>query len=459
MKSTFLTRAAAAAAAALLLLAPLASAAPPPHPRPEDPVVTYDGHQVFRVANAPRALEDELGRRRLHTMRAGGDLDVVVPPDQAAAFSAARRGLDAQLLHADLGALIRRESRPGPYVRDGGSSLHRRRGEVGAALPDMSWFDSYHPYDDHLQYWRDLQAAFPNNSRITELDGKSHEGRPLHLFQMWGDNGPSPVGTKPVVLWHSTVHAREWITTMVVEYLTHQLISGYKTNQPNPTRFLDEYDFYIVPFHNPDGFVHTQTTNRLWRKNRQPREGTTCVGTDNNRNWAFQWDHPLDGGSVSSDPCGETFRGRAGGDTPENRALASLSARLAARPAGIRSYVDWHSYSQLILLPWGFSCRPEDLPANLPRQREVGAGYAAAINATTGMPYQVGPSCEVLYYSTGSGRDYHAGAHNATFSWSVELRPRTAAEGGFVLQPEFIRPTAEEHWAGMQWVLNDILKD
>ncbi|KAL8372247.1 hypothetical protein RB595_001843 [Gaeumannomyces hyphopodioides] len=451
MKSTLLTTAAAAAA---LLLAPLASAVAPR--REEEPVVTYDGHHVFRVANAPATLEDELGRQQLPTWRAGSDVDVVVPPDQAAAFAAAR-GPDARLLHADLGALIRRESRPGPYSRDGG--LHRRD---DGALPDLSWFDSYHPYDDHLQYWRDLQAAFPNNSRITELDGRSHEGRALHVFQMWGDNnngGPSEPGTKPVVLWHSTVHAREWITTMVVEYLTYQLISGYRAGRPNPTRFLDAYDFYIVPFHNPDGFVYTQTTNRLWRKNRQPRPGTACVGTDNNRNWDFQWDHPLDGGSVSSDPCGETFRGRAAGDTPENRALATLSARLASRPAGIRSYVDWHSYSQLILLPWGFSCKAEDLPANLPRQREVGAGYAAAINATSGVPYQVGPSCEVLYYSTGSGRDYHAGTYNATFSWSVELRPRTASEGGFVLQPEFIRPTAEEHWAGMQWVLNDILKD
>ena len=40
---------------------------------------------------------------------------------------------------------------------------------------------------------------------------------------------------------------------MVIEYLAHQLISGYKTNDTDATAFLDHYDFYLVPFHNPDG--------------------------------------------------------------------------------------------------------------------------------------------------------------------------------------------------------------
>lgn len=39
----------------------------------------------------------------------------------------------------------------------------------------------------------------------------------------------------------------------VIEYLAYQLIDGYKSGDGNVTAFLDHYDFYIVPFHNPDG--------------------------------------------------------------------------------------------------------------------------------------------------------------------------------------------------------------
>lgn len=39
----------------------------------------------------------------------------------------------------------------------------------------------------------------------------------------------------------------------MIEYLAYQLIEGYKSGDANVTAFLDHYDFYLVPFHNPDG--------------------------------------------------------------------------------------------------------------------------------------------------------------------------------------------------------------
>jgi murein tripeptide amidase MpaA len=43
----------------------------------------------------------------------------------------------------------------------------------------------------------------------------------------------------------------------VIEYLAYQLIDGYKSGDSNVTAFLDHYDFYLVPFHNPDGEQRT----------------------------------------------------------------------------------------------------------------------------------------------------------------------------------------------------------
>ncbi|KAF4853686.1 putative metallocarboxypeptidase A [Colletotrichum siamense] len=383
---------------------------------PRDAKVNYDGYHVYRVstANAPSDLQSRLVS--FPSIDLKEFIEVAVPPSDIGGFEAL--GLDTQLLSNDLGSQIREESRvinSTPLTKRGG-------------LPSLSWFDSYHSYDDHVQYWKDLHAAFPNNSQWLDL-GSSYEGRNIFGLKLWGGK---PAENKPIVLWHGTVHAREWITTMTVEYLTYQLIEGYRSGNKNVTAFFDAYDFYI---------------------NRQPRSNITCIGTDGNRNWDFQWNYPLEDGSVSSDPCSQTFRGLSPGDTTENVVLSALSRKLAATPGGIRLFIDWHSYSQLILLPWGFSCAPDVLPKNLQAQRDVGGGYAAAINATSGEEYQVGPSCEILYYSTGSARDFHHGALNATYSWSVELRPKTSGAGGFVLPPELIRPTVKEHWAGIKYVL------
>jgi murein tripeptide amidase MpaA len=50
---------------------------------------------------------------------------------------------------------------------------------------------------------------------------------------------------------------------MVIEYLAYQLIDGYKSGDGNVTAFLDYYDFYLVPFHNPDGKL-SFTSSPLW---------------------------------------------------------------------------------------------------------------------------------------------------------------------------------------------------
>ena len=61
---------------------------------------------------------------------------------------------------------------------------------------------------------------------------------------------------------------------------------------------------YILPVVNPDGYLYTQTTNRMWRKTRSPNDNG-CFGTDANRNWGYQWGT----GGSSSDPCSDTYMG------------------------------------------------------------------------------------------------------------------------------------------------------
>ena len=81
---------------------------------------------------------------------------------------------------------------------------------IAGAVASSSWFDSYHSYDDHLTFLDDLVAQFPNNAKIVSA-GRSVEGRDIKGIHIFGSSGP---GRKPAVIWHGTVHAREWIATM-----------------------------------------------------------------------------------------------------------------------------------------------------------------------------------------------------------------------------------------------------
>ena len=137
--------------------------------------------------------------------------------------------------------------------------------------------------------------------------------------------------------------------------------------------------------------------------------------------------------------------------------MDGVSAKLSTQGAGIRSFHDFHSYSQLILTPWGFSCDP--LPETLPRMVEVANGTARAIEAASerGSEYLAGPGCEILYFSTGNSRDHHYAVHGANHSWTLELSPSADEEEiGFVLPAEEIWPVVKEQWAGQLWLLNEV---
>lgn len=165
--------------------------------------VSYDGYQVFSIASATAQGAWELERRfsTYHTHPIRNSLSVAIPPEEVAAFNAL--ALDARLVNKDLGSYIRSiDAKPSSYKR----GVHRR-GE----LPDLSWFDTYHAYADHLKYWDDLVHAFPKNSKKFEI-GKSYENRSIYAYHLYGDETKG-YGTgeseKPVILWHATVHARE----------------------------------------------------------------------------------------------------------------------------------------------------------------------------------------------------------------------------------------------------------
>ncbi|KAG9256786.1 carboxypeptidase A4 [Emericellopsis atlantica] len=398
--------------------------------------VSYDGYKVFHIETSDfEATQAKLSGIEYVSLDCESDhksLEVAVSPQDLKAFEAL--GLDVEVSIEDMGAEIAKEGEMKPY------KARKKARDVCTGLPDMSYFDSYHIFEEHLDFLEDLQSAFVRNSELFDA-GESLEGRPLKGIHLWGRDGP---GIKPAIIWHGTVHAREWITAPSVEYMAYQIIRDYRIKEPLITETLDNYDFYIMPVVNPDGFVHTHEVDRLWRKNRQARESSTCIGTDVNRNWPHQWDVP---GGSSPDPCSQTYRGEAPGDTPEMAVLTNHTLSIA-EATGIKFYVDWHSYSQLILLPYGYSC--DAVVEDLDSQMELARGVHDAIKSVNGLDFVYGPTCQTIYQTSGGSMDYVYDVADAEVSWAFELRPQTQREGGFVIPPENIIPSGEEVWAGMR---------
>ncbi|KAH6668222.1 hypothetical protein B0J14DRAFT_157534 [Halenospora varia] len=400
--------------------------------------VSYDGAKAIRipVGEDVTPLMDIISKLELPTWKgvqngvpqANSLVDLVVPAEKVDEFNTLVADINHEVMHEDLGASIAAETATVSAFQ--------------AGVVDLSWYNAYHAYADHVQYLKDLQALYPKNSEIV-VAGDSGNGNPITGIHFYGNAGKG----KPAVVIHGTVHAREWITTLTVEYLAYNLLSNYSTNTEYKS-IVDKYDFFIFPVVNPDGFLYTQTNDRLWRKNRQSVSTSTCLGRDINRNWPFQWSFP---GGSSTNPCAQDYRGVTAGDSPENKVLVAQINALQ-KSQGVQLFIDVHSYSQLFMTPYGYSC--DALSAKNDVYQSLAKGTSAAITAVYGTKYVYGPICSTIYQATGTSVDYVSDVTQANFSFTIELRDTGA--NGFVLPPSQILPTSLETFEGFKYLLKNI---
>ncbi|CAE7015158.1 hypothetical protein CFE70_002626 [Pyrenophora teres f. teres 0-1] len=395
--------------------------------------VSYDDWKVYRVNVGPDAakLENVMSKLQLELWKgkpATSDVvDLMVPPTAIQDFEASTADFETKVMHTNLGLSIANETTFSTYAVT----------SAGAA-PSATWFNSYHSIADHMQWISDLAAAYPKNAEVISA-GKSVEGRDIKGIHIWGSGGK---GSKRGVVWHGTVHAREWITTMVVEYAAYQLLTSTDSTTAN---FKNNYDFYIFPIVNPDGFAYTQTTDRMWRKNRQTTPSASCIGRDINRNWPSHWDQR---GGASTSPCAEDYKGPSAGDGVETKALKAQLDSIAAGK-GVMLYMDIHSYSQLWLYPYGYTC--SGTVPNSAKYASLTKGAIAAVKAVHGTTFTGGPICSTIYQVSGDSVDYAFEVAKANFSMTVELRD--TGTYGFILPAAQIVPSAEEMWAGLRYMV------
>lgn len=299
-----------------------------------------------------------------------------------------------------------------------------------------SWYNTYHQYDEIVTHFNEIAAAHPALA-TRESAGTSLQGRDIPAVRI---TGPGDASSRPVVFINGGQHAREWIGPATVMYLAERLMEDYGSN-PRVTALLDAAEIVIAPIVNPDGYVYTWTSQRMWRKNR--RGG---YGVDLNRNWGWEW-----GGLGSSgDTSNDTYRGASAFSEPETSALRDYALADSGR---IVASIDYHSYSQLILWPWGYD--EVDPPAHVfDRFEMIGFGIRNEILNAGGVPYLPEPSWQ-LYPAAGNAVDWFFGATGST-AYTIELRD--TGDFGFILPADQILPTASENWAGFLYFAEETIK-
>lgn len=369
-----------------------------------DELVRYDGERVVRVqiqeeSQIPlvESLTDDIWSHGIGV----GPVDIRVTPEQFEQLQ--QSGLAFEVLIEDLQTLVDRE----------------RMGERGEGD-----FDDYLPLADVLAFLDELVTARPDMAE-TFVVGQSIEGRDIVGIRIHAPNSSG----KPAVLYHGCQHAREWITVPTVLWIAEKLVKGYDTD-PVIKAVLDRSEWMLVPVFNPDGYEYTWTKDRLWRKNRRKNDNGT-YGVDNNRNWGYQWGS--ENGS-SGDPGDATYRGKSAFSEPETTAMADL----VRNTPNLVAYCDIHSYSQLVMWPWGYT---SELPPDQEEYSLIGETMVDLIRDVHGKEYTPGPIYSTIYPVSGGSVDWVYGDQGRN-AFTYELRD--TGNFGFVLPKEQIIPQCEE---------------
>ena len=376
--------------------------------------VRYDDFQVVRTYPTTWGEIEQmrdLGLRLLSDGEAPGLVDYLVPPEAMEGFRAL--GINHVVLNKDLQKSIDAER----------ARLTQRQ---PADPRSRAWYDDFKTFDEIVAKLNTMVADRPDIASLIDI-GDSIEGRDIWALRISG-----PGTDKPAILYNGTQHAREWIAPMVNMYIADALVYGYGSDL-EITSLVDRVEIFIIPVVNPDGYVYSWTTDRMWRKNRRDNLGTSCDGVDPNRNWDAAWSAP----GASGDPCDETYYGTAPFSEPETAAMRDF---YYAHP-NIVSNIDYHSYSQLILSPYGYTTA---LPADNDIFLELGEAMHDEILAVHGVSYDWGPIISTIGYQASGGSVDWCYDDQGVFSFTIELRPASAWPG-FELPPEEIIPTCEEN--------------
>ncbi|NJO84653.1 MAG: hypothetical protein HC828_19050 [Blastochloris sp.] len=304
----------------------------------------------------------------------------------------------------------------------------------------QTFFEGYSTVEETEQFLQTMAATYPDLTTLhdfgdswVKLQSDGTAGYDLWALHITNKNRTEE---KPVFFLLATIHAREIVVSEIATRFIAHLLENYGSD-PDITWLVDEHDIVVVPMLNPDG--HKLAEEGLFhRKNLNDSHGSNCanpsttfnqIGVDLNRNFAYAW------GTVNSpdtSPCSAVYPGPSAASEPETQAVQALIAELfpdRPRPAdglpvppdtsGV--LISMHSYSDIVLWPWGNTLEPAPDAEALERLGQQLAAFPR---------YQASQSIE-LYPTSGTTDDWSYGELGIA-SYTFEIGPSRGACGGFM---------------------------
>lgn len=317
--------------------------------------------------------------------------------------------------------------------------LEMRRLEESAVMSkaqpvdQLAWFTQYKRYEEIKQYFETLERQSNQLVRLVKSVGSTAERRDIFAVH-FNANDSKKTSNKPKIWVQCLIHAREWISGPVCQYIAHSLVQGQKSGDRQVLSLLARAEIVMVPVVNPDGYIHSWTGNRLWRKNRNGH------GIDLNRNFPEQWSSTGRHG-----PAHELYGGKAAGSEPETQAVMNYYQFISSKGPVIGA-LDFHSFGQMVLRPLGYTKQPAKHDEFL---RFASNRVVQAMKLVGGRIYFPQRSSE-LYLNSGTAIDWFH-ARGTRYSLAIELPPGTASSNvmqGFMLPPTEILPVCKDSWAG-----------
>jgi len=280
-----------------------------------------------------------------------------------------------------------------------------------AAAQAAGGFNVWRSYDEPGGIRDELYSIARRNPQIVKLEviGQTLQGREIVALKVTKNAKTVADGTRPSVLYMSTIHAREWISTEVNRRLLHYFVDNYG-KKADVTNLVNTSELWFLVVANPDGYQYTFDHERLWRKNLHDNDGDGQItgndGVDLNRNYDVDWGYDNEGSSTQF--AADDYRGTGPASEPETRADQALIDRLK-----FKFLITYHSYGPLILYPFGWQVQTPSADDPL---------YVAysGIDATPSISgFDPGVSAD-LYITNGTTDDYSY-TKTGTLSWTVEL--------------------------------------
>jgi len=302
----------------------------------------------------------------------------------------------------------------------------------------------FNTFEDTMAEIEKLARECPSGFECSVYSiGKSYEGRDLNVLKI-----ARPGLMERGAYWlDSAIHAREWLAPATIMRIAEHLVRDYTTDS-RVREMLDQYDWYIMPVMNPDGYVYSFSgAYRYWRKNRRP-VGSGCFGADLNRNYDYLWGTE----GVSTNPCSDLYCGSSPASEPETQAV---QAELTKIKDNLLALVTVHAYGNMYMHPWGntidgWFC---ERAADHDDMYAVSEAAARAIMNTYNTRWTYGTSCEVIYETTGGTDDWAKARAGVKYTFCPELRGRD-----FVVNRSQIEPSFRELWNGIYAMVNQIAR-